>query len=172
MRHTGMGKYGIMIMSGFAALWVFWGLSAFRDVPLPAVLAPVLLSGGLIWMASRMPVHADVEARRRVGRVVGWVSAGEGIAIFVAANILAWCGWSAWFPSVTAAIVGLHFFPLARLLGVRLYDASGAAIVAVGVISGIMPDVHARLMVAGFGAAAILYATCLSVLGRARVVRA
>jgi cytoskeletal protein CcmA (bactofilin family) len=154
-----MGKYGIIIMSGFAVLWFCWGLSGINPFPIPLALLPFLASGVLIALAMRMPINASEQHKKAVGRIVGWASAVEGVAMFAAANIMAWIGYPSYFICAGAAIVGLHFLPLAHGLGVRLYYGTAAALTALGALGCLIGDVHLRTLTVGVGAALVLWVT-------------
>jgi hypothetical protein len=166
MQNQGTSKFGIMIMSGFAALWFVWGLSALSSVPALVLLLPVVVSGTMIALAWRIPVTADEATRRRIGRVVGIASGIEGVAIFAAANVLNWTGHAGYFVCATAAIVGLHFLPLAHFFRVRNYYLAGAAMVALAAAGCAVSDEGTRLLAVGIGTAVLLWVTCLAAFGR------
>jgi hypothetical protein len=50
-----------------------------------------------------------------VGKRYAWIFGGEGVAIFIAVNVLANIGQSAFLLPTIGVIVGLYFLPLARL---------------------------------------------------------
>ena len=157
-----MQKNGIMIMSGFAALWGVWGLRTVPGVPIVLLLLPVLVSGTLIAFARRLPSHASDAARRRVGRVVGWASLGEFIAIALANVLLNATGHVGYVPCAIAGIVGVHFLPLAHFLRVPVYYAAGAALITLAAASCGIDDDQTRMLTIRLGAAALLWITCLS----------
>ena len=161
-----MNKVGIMIMSGFAALWFVWGLSAFRPMAWLWLLVPFAVSGAMVACAMRLPIVASEAERHRVGRVVGWASGIEGVAIFVAYNVLNNLGHPDYAPIATLAIVGLHFLPLAHYLRVPLYYATGAALVGLAMLGGLIDAPTTRLLVVGTGAAVLLWLTCLASFSR------
>jgi hypothetical protein len=157
-----MQKYGIMIMSGFAALWFVWGLSAIGPINRAWLIVPLAISGTMIAAASRIEVHAPAETRR----IVGWASGIEGVAIFAATNVLNNLGYPGYAVSATLAIVGLHFLPLAYYLQVRTYYVSGAALVALAAAGLAIDSDATRLLVTGVGAASLLWITCLVAFAR------
>ena len=118
------------------------------------------MSGVLIALALRIPVNASVQDRKAVGKIVGWASAIEGVAMFAAANILNWAGYPSYFICAGVAIVGLHFLPLARLFEVRRYYATGATLTALGALGCLIGDVPTRTLTVGMGAALVLWVTC------------
>ena len=66
---------------------------------------------------------------------------------------------------VGAIIVGLHFFPLARGIPVRIYHATGAGLLAVGA-AGLLLPASDRPLVSGMGAALVLWGTALMIVLR------
>jgi hypothetical protein len=141
-----MQKYGIMIMSGFAAVWCVWGLSALGSVPVVLLLLPLAVSGALAGMAARIRVVADDATKKRVGRVVGIASGIEGVAILAAVNGLTWTGHAGYAVCATAAIVG-------------------AAMTLLAVAACAIPADATRLFVVGSGMALLLWVTCLAAFG-------
>jgi hypothetical protein len=157
-----MQKFGIVIMSVFAAIWFVWGLSAISPVPGILLAVPLIVSGAMIGFALRRPASAFPSPDPNRGKIIGWASFGEGIAILVAVNVLGNLGLSAFSPCAVLAIVGLHFIPLGHQLHVPAYYASAAAMVVLAVAACAVPDEHRRLLTAGLGGAAILWITCLT----------
>ena len=164
-----MQKFGVMIMSGFAAIWFIWGLSAFGSVSDWTLAIPLVVSGLMIALAVRMNITASPEDRRRIGRLIGWASGLEGVAILVAVNVLVWAGLGAYTPCAVIAIVGLHFLPLAHALKYPGYYLTGAALVGVAVAGCAASSPQTRLALIGFGGATLLWLTCLPFLARNRV---
>jgi hypothetical protein len=161
-----MQKYGIMIMSGFAALWFVWGLSALGTFNAAWLLVPLAVSGALIAWASRMPLEASQAERRNAGRVVSWAFWIEFAAIFVANAVLATTGHAGFGVCATLAIVGLHFLPLAHFLRRPNYYVSGTALVALAAYGVAIEGDATRLLVLGVGAAVLLWITCLAAFAR------
>jgi len=94
----------------------------------------------------------------------------EVAAILVAAVLLVRLDAPEAVMPAVAIIVGLHFLPLASSIGVPLYRATAAGLVAVGTIALFLPFA-ARPPMIGFGAAAILWSSCAVMIGRGRVAR-
>jgi hypothetical protein len=161
-----MQKYGIMIMSGFAALWFVWGLSALPSFNGVWLLVPFAVSGAMIGLALRIPVAASQAERRDVGRIVGWASGIEFVAIFAANTALGMTGHAGLAVCATLAIVGLHFLPLAYFLQVRNYYLAGSALVALAAYGLTIGGDTKRLLVLGVGAAVLLWITCLAAFAR------
>jgi hypothetical protein len=162
-------RIGLLVLTMFAAAWASVGLlvsgGARGLILLPIALSLALLACG--WRGSGL-----VRSRGpHVGKLVGLWSAIEGVAIIVTENVLQNLHrGDLIFPSV-AIIVGLHFFPLARGIPVRLYHATGAGFVFAGLVGLLLPAAE-RPMAVGMSAALILWATALVVVLRARQVAA
>ena len=160
-------RFGIIVLNVFAALW---GAAAILSARCPwwLVAAPILVSGGLILWSGRALRHVGPRPdAARIGRLVGIWSAIEGIAIFATLNILRNMGLEDAIGPAIAIIVGLHFFPLAHGLPVRLYYLTGGAIVAAGAAALLLPG-PARIPAAGVAAALILWASAAAIILRNR----
>ena len=149
---------GIWVLNIFAAAW---GVAAVIIGRLPVWLAaiPVVVSLVVLFWASRQPPPAgEPVGGPHVGRIVGIWSAIEGVAMFLAANVLVNLHWPTAIMPVFAIIVGLHFAPLARGIPVRTYYATAGALVAVGLGALLLPG-EERATVTGCAAALVLWAS-------------
>jgi hypothetical protein len=159
-----------LIEAFFAFVWFGWGqadASAGLRVGLAvggvtAVL--VALAGGV--QAFRSPASTGVlhdrQARRRYGVAVGVEFSLAGVG----AAVLAVAGQGEFIPVWVCAVVGVHFFPLALLLGDRLLVALGASVTtvaAVALVAGLATGV-APSTVTGIGAGMLLTVFALAAL--------
>jgi hypothetical protein len=166
-----MSSTGAIIMGVFAAVWwlvgVRWagyGSPLIYGIPL-AVTALIILAA----LRSRDRFgQASPEEHARRDRLVIIASAVEGLAIFVAINVLGNVGEIDYAAPVVAIIVGLHFLPLAQRLPARLYYGTGALLVALGVCGFVIRHPAPRLIIVSVGAACILWLTSAVVLASAR----
>ena len=171
----------VLVLAVFALNWSSWGLSAGlpRGVALPAtVLAVVcfvvlLVAGVQAWRRASGPPPGTGRLRgRAVGRRFGVVVALELVGLCALALALGRLGLTHLVPAAFCLGVGLHFFPLARLFHVRLYDVSGGALCLLGLATVVLAPLTgvAALWTAlpGLGAALTLYATCARLLSGAR----
>jgi hypothetical protein len=157
----------------FAMAWFGWG----QEGP-PAWLVPILVTGSLVGFAVavtgaivgfRSPketaVLRDRAAFRRYGIVVGVEFGLAGIG----AGILGGTGQAAYIPVWICAVVGVHFFALAPVLGDRNLIPLGAILCIValaaliaGLATEVLPSavtgVGAGAALAGFGIAALVRA--------------
>ncbi len=134
---------GALVMGGFGALWSglgVAGLGAAGGGPLAwtvVVVALLIVVAQAVRLWRAHPKSADTpldaageERERRRGKLFTWVSAGEGLAILVAVNVVANLGHPEWRNAAVMLVVGLHFFPLAAAFGYRRYVVLGAALTA------------------------------------------
>ena len=172
-----MSTTGALILAFFATIWWVVGLRAAGHgsalvYPVPALAAAVLAV--VYWAGTRRggaarpdgdAARAAADAARR-GRIVGWASGAEGVAIFLAAVVLGKTGHQNALAPVVALIVGAHFVPLARGLPAPAYYATAAALAVLGVAGLAIADLPTRLTVVCAGAAAVLWLTAVSALRR------
>lgn len=131
------------------------------------VVVTVVIAGAA-WRRSRTMAGSHDE-RRHNGRLVGIASGIEGLAIFLAINVLANIHRPDLVGPVVAVIVGLHFVPLARWLPAPLYYVTSALLVVIGIAGLGIHDSHVRLFAVSVGAASILWLTCAGVLWYGRL---
>jgi hypothetical protein len=169
-----MSGIGAIIMAAFATVW--WvvgvrgsGYAAPLTYGIPLVVAGLIVVAALRGRDRSERVPPEERARR--GRLVGIASGVEGLAIFLAVNVLANVGRSDYAAPVIAIIVGLHFVPLARWLPASLYYSTAALLILLGVCGFAIQSSDRRLLVVSVGAACVLWLTCIIVLSRARIMR-
>lgn len=159
----------LVVLTVFAAAWAWAALRVSGDA-LGLILLPIAISLALLacgWRGSR----AFPSRGPRAGKVISLWSAIEVAAILVTANVLQYLHRGDLMFPAAAIIVGLHFFPLARGIPVRLYHATGAGFVLAGLIGLLLPAAE-RPMAVGMSAALVLWATALVVVLRTRLVAA
>jgi hypothetical protein len=167
--------YGVTVLAFFALAWLGWGtgghLPTAAEVSL--MLAAVAVSAALAatawrrWYTTSVPGAAgDSPGSRAMGRRFRLIVAVEWIGLGVAAYILGATRHANAIPAVICAGVGLHFIPLARLFGVRVYHLTAAAMCGLAVATfALAPFVHPLWTVLpGVGSAIALYATGVAVL--------
>jgi hypothetical protein len=159
-----------LILGFFGSAWFNWGSG---DAPagwepvmtVGAILSIALAAVGavLAFRARRSgSVMRDREAGRRYGIIVGI----EFGAVGIGAAVLAATGQEAYIAPWTAAVVGLHFFPLAPVLHDDLLKPLGALVVAVAVaavVVGLTTSV-APSFSTGIGAGTLLLAAAAAAL--------
>jgi len=149
-------RVALLVLTGFAVAWVWAALrlsaASPRLIILPIAISLALLAWGWrgsIFFQSRGP---------HVGKVVAFWSAIEFAALLLTANVVQNLHRGDLMLPLGAIIVGLHFFPLARSIPVRLYYATACGLVMVGLAALLLTGVE-RQMVAGLGSALVLWAT-------------
>ncbi len=125
--------YGSFFFIGFGSWWMWNGwadnqpMPAIRGVLLACLAAALLLTGfALLRRVNRMPsAPRDASRRKRMMRAFGVVNLIQWVAIFGASFLLGALHRPMYIAPAIALIVGLHFFPLARLFGNPLHYATG-----------------------------------------------
>ena len=178
--------YGVFNMVGFALYWATLGVSAL-PVPfvLPGVLIAVIASGLAFAGASQLRLQAkrlpagtwgpdQVKRLRRAFRLIGTgETLGVGITVAIC-GVLA--GHWEWLGPALTLPVGLHFFALARVFRVPVYNVTGGALCAVGLVTILWVPAGAQVngqlafvaaapapfwrLVPGLCAALVLWVTC------------
>ncbi len=139
-------------MAFFGAAWWGWGVGGIQGVFLGetvtyflilALATIILLSGGILQLraASRLPrdTSSPGETRgeaegKRYGWIFGLVFGLEIVIIALGSILLNVFHHPEFLLPFVSIVVGVHFFPLAKLFNVRLYYVTGALLVLVGVI--------------------------------------
>lgn len=158
---------GAAILTFFGSVWCLLALTFWQAHPrwsIPAAYAVGTLL--LAWCLARFIAWKDIPSPddpiaaakgKRAGMWFGIIFTAEGLFIGLAAVILNHLGLSGWIPLAAAALVGLHFLPLARLFEVSLYYWTGTISVLAMVACSFIPDSGARQLSAGLVMAAILW---------------
>lgn len=165
-------RFGIIIVSCFAALWLVF--AKLNDAPIGwvAILGGACFSAFLIMLSFRQKQDASAvpaDERKRAGRIYMWSSIGEGVGIFIAINVLLNLGMADRYMAGIAIVVGLHFIPIALKLP-RISDLFLTAIfMVIGLLGFFIPSApHAALFV-GCMSAATLWAAVGVIIYRMRV---
>ncbi|MGA2569974.1 MAG: hypothetical protein ABSF23_05600 [Terracidiphilus sp.] len=169
-RLSGMAT-GVMFATGFGSGWLFWSLIARQKIAAGTATGVgmgtlVLLAAAAYVMrqAKRWPRVADVPG---TGRAFAWINAIQWSAVAVVVFGSARMHWDAYVPSAITAIVGLHFYPLARLFRSPMHYVTGTVLVAWAVVSALIVPADQLQGAAALGTGAILWASAAVVLGRA-----
>jgi hypothetical protein len=124
---------GTIFFAGFGALWIVLSLyvretlTVDTAILVAAVAAALLLSA--LWLmkqANRFPMMPEDPARGRAFiRINGIQWAAVGVVAFTFARL----HMDSYVLSAITAIVGIHFFPLAKLFRYPLHNLTGAVLV-------------------------------------------
>jgi hypothetical protein len=167
-----MGASGAIVMSFFGALFASMTLLFQLHWSGPARVLPFIGFAAIATAAllvMRLP-GGGLARPAGAGRVMLWSSIGEGVGLFVVANLLTNTGHAALLLPAMALVVGLHFLPIAY--GVPfppLYTLAVTMIVA-GVI-GLLIVQPAGGAFAGFVAAGALAVASLAAVRRERAAK-
>jgi hypothetical protein len=164
-------RMAILVLGAFAT---FWGIAALLAARLPGwtLILPAALSlalGGALWR-SVGPDSLALDERRRVRRLLRWVSIAEFVAILGGVNFVTWAGRPDLIDCIVAAVVGLHFLPLARWMPAPVFYLTGVALLALAIVGVALASPVRDVAVCG-GAALVLWLTLASFGWRERVRR-
>ena len=172
---------GAIILTCFGFVWCILALALWPAHPrwsIPAgdavaVMLLVFCVQRLVVLRKIRSVDDPVAAAKgkRAGMWFGIIFGAEGLLIWLCAMLLDHLGLSIWIPIAIAAIVGLHFLPLARVFEVSLYYWTGAISVLAMLACCMIHDSGTRVLCAGLLMAAVLWGTALLLLLRADPAR-
>lgn len=132
---------GAMFFAIFGGAWcALWAQRTFEHA-VPALAAIAVASAVLFVLADRdvrreraaLATEPETPERRRARRTFHWVNAAQWVVILVVGNVLANLGLSRWVVPMAMFVIGLHFFPLARVFASRQHVVIGSALVAIAV---------------------------------------
>jgi hypothetical protein len=167
---------GALICAVFGSSWMFWGAAwsgshppmwyfyALDVISLPLIGIAILGVRRAFRVASSQP--RDMPSWRSLrGRY--WIITGTEWASAVATAIwLSRIGRSDLIPQVCGVIVGLHFFPLARIFRAPIYNGTGAAMIVGALVSLMLSRGYGRNIL-GCGAVGLtLWVTAVVLLAR------
>ncbi|MFG2428993.1 DUF7010 family protein [Streptomyces sp. NPDC048590] len=135
-------RRGTVVLSVFALVWAFAGASGLASggAALAVQAAAAVVTVTAIVLAYRKgtaPSPRMVDLPRGWARSVGIVNAVELVAVFAVIAASNASGRPGFIPPAIALVVGLHFFPLARLYDQWQYRWTAAllsAVAAVGLV--------------------------------------
>ncbi|MFD0021067.1 hypothetical protein [Streptomyces sp. NPDC058382] len=165
-------RRGTVVLSVFAAVWAFAGASGLTSSGASAAIeiVAVPLTAVAIVLAYRKgaaPSPRMVNLPGNWARAVGIVNVVEVAAVFAVIAASNASGHPEFIPAAVALVVGLHFFPLARLYDQWQYKGTAVLLSAVAVVGFVL--VAAGLSgesvraVVGLGSAAVLWASAYHV---------
>jgi hypothetical protein len=162
-----MGAWGAIVMGFFGAVfaavtlaWQYHVAGLVLAAPF-AVFAAIALAAGYVL---RLP-GAGIVLPERVGRVIMWSSIGEGVGIFIAANVVQNVHRPDLLLPAMALVVGLHFLPIAAAAAFRPFYALGGALV-VAAVAGATAAQPLGGATTGFAAAGVLWIAALLAIRR------
>jgi hypothetical protein len=156
-----MGAWGAIIMGFFGALFAALTLAfqfgwAGPELGLPFIVFAAIAIAALVVI--RRP--GTGVAPSRAENVILWSTIGEGIGLFVAANLVNNLGHGAWLLPAMALVVGLHFLPMARAIPFRPFYVLGTALL-IAAAAGFVVAPPTGGTLSGFAASAALWVAAL-----------
>jgi hypothetical protein len=174
---------GNMMLACFALGWTGCGISSFPNVlGISIFIVAAAASATIVALAIRSVRRAPTslstvtapspasasDTGPAIGRRYGLIVTAEFLGIFATVRILAATNHPTAISAAIATIVGIHFFPLARLFGVPAYDRTGTALCVAGLAAFALAPLTGTAalwtLIPGFGSATVLYATCTHLL--------
>ncbi len=172
IRISSVGAWGALIMGFFGA--VFASMTLYWEWHLHGVaLALPFLGFVLIGIAAYHVIRTPGEGIRpspSEERAIMWSSIGEGVGLFLAANIVMNLHRPDLLLPSMALVVGLHFLPIAFAAGFRPFYGLGMALI-VAAIMGFVIEAPTGGEVAGFMAAVALWLASGMALRRDRLAK-
>ena len=156
-------------MSFFGGSFFAWAIVLTAGWRTPLLVIPVLIFLGFAAAAGLKLKRADghlYAPSEHASKVMSWASAAEGVGIPVVALTLANTGHQAQVLPGIAAVVGLHFLPMAWALPFRPFYASAAFLLLAAVL-GFSLQQPAGSIIAGAAAAFTLWTASFFALRRA-----
>ncbi|WP_329621063.1 hypothetical protein OG357_11570 [Streptomyces sp. NBC_01255] len=165
-------RRGAIVLAVFGLVWAFAGGSGIAAAPASVavgVVAAVVTAGAVViaFRGTRGPVNRPVRLPEKWNRGVGLVNAAELVAIFAVIAASNASGHPEFIPVGIGLVVGLHFFPLARLFDQRQYTGTAVALTAVALVGLAVlaagSSAETIRAVVGLGAAVVLWASSFHV---------
>lgn len=165
----------ILVMTTFGLAWVLLGIAGVGVGSDPGAL----LLAVLVLVAVVAAVAVLVTGARRLAAVPRqprrfpptgfrdfmWVNLAQALVILVAIPLLTKAGVPGLIAPVTCLVVGLHFFPLARIFDQPQYWSTGTLLVVVAAVGAATflagAATPTTFVVVGLPAAVVLWATAL-----------
>lgn len=152
---------GSLFFAGFGALWMLLALYARQiltiDTAIFVATGTLALSVAAVWLmrkASRFPkIPEDPSSGKSFGRINALQWAAGAIVAFTFSRL----HMDAYIPSAITAIVGIHFFPLAKLFRYPMHNVTGVVMVLWASASVLFVPVDQLQGIAALGSGTILW---------------
>jgi hypothetical protein len=164
-----MGAWGAIIMSFFGAIFAAMTLALqfhWNGLPLglPFLVFAAILA--LAFVVIRQPGNG-ISPSKQAERVIMWSSIGEGVGLFIVANVVVNIHHPEMLLPAMALVVGLHFLPIAYATPFRPFYVLGITLALAAALGFGMSSPEGG-MIAGFGAASALWGASLLAVFRDR----
>jgi hypothetical protein len=164
-----MGAWGAIIMSFFGSVFAAMTMAIARGWTGALLVLPFVLFGAISFaavMTIRQPGEG-IAPSESAQRGIMWSTIGEGIGLFVAANLVINLGHREMLLPAMALVVGLHFLPMAFAIPFRPFFGLGAAMLLAAAL-GFLLEKPINVQIAGFAAALALWTAALLAVWRDR----
>jgi len=126
---------GLLVFATAGPAWITWGTSGLASaVTMPAIVlalaASVALYAGAVFLLRRagsLPPNVDRAAVRTANRVFVIVNVLQILAMVIGSRLLGASGNPEFIPALICLVLGIHFFPLARVFHMPLYARMATA---------------------------------------------
>ena len=156
-------KIGIAILCVMAAVWAEWSLYSDHVAQWTYIAAVAVALAPLALMSGRQFPPRTASDGRRIGRLVGLATFAEVVAIVGGVQIAVRIGRPDLIVCLIAAVVGLHFLPLAWWIPMPRYYVPALALIAAA-CAGLFAPADYRIPFVAGAAAAVLWLTALSII--------
>lgn len=160
-----------LVCGFFGAVWMFEGFGyAGLATPFWLTIIGMFAAFFILWPVAQLftlrGVNRDADrARWQASSKAYWaVVVIEWLSCTIGANWLSHIGRPELTPHAIGAIVGLHFFPLARIFRARIYNWTASAMVAGVALSFALPGWQARGLFTSVVSGLALWATATTIL--------
>jgi hypothetical protein len=158
---------GAMFYLAFGGAWLEYYASRVVGKQLVVFVAIALATAALLFLAYQryrqnqpaLAAEAPSLKQKRADRIFNIVNAGQWVVILVAGNVLVNLGLSSWVIPCAIFIVGLHFLPLAYVLGNPPHYVTGIALVVLAVFDPLLAVAGPASPIGCLGAGLILWAS-------------
>lgn len=160
-----MGGWGAIIMGFFGSVFAALTLSLQYHVTGAALAIPFVVFAAIGLAAAyvlRSP-GVGIAPSERAGRVIMWSSIGEGVGLFVAANLVMNLHRPDLLLPAMALVVGLHFLPIAYAAPFRPFYVLGGALILAAIAGFILRGPVAGSVVGLAAAVALWTAATLAI---------
>ena len=167
---------GAIITTGFGFMWLGWGFSVFRDLPVAVWTGCCLVGATLMAFAvtavrrGRKMMRAQAASRgefwRKRRKPFGIVTVLEVVGCIIVVALANEFGRPDWIAVGISLVVGLHFLPLGRIFGFASYYWVGTLIVVWDILTITALKSWNWTASAGIATGVILWATAIYVLVR------
>jgi len=136
---------GALWLIAISIVFITWSLLAI-ETPLARgglfatlVILGALIAAGVVVIRAALRLPKSIAPRtpeeQQMGRRFAWVFGAELLAFAVVNSIIGATGNFALIPSLNLMVVGIHFFPLAKIFRVPRYNVTGLLFCAIPIVT-------------------------------------